>query len=264
MAKIYDLSGNVIKEIELPKSFSTEIRPDIIKRAVLTSQSNRRQPYGPNKFAGKRTSAHYHGARHSRHSMMNRELARMPRTHGGSPQQSLRARFVPQSVGGRRAHPPKPEKIWKEKINKKERRLAIKSAIAASIQKDLVLKRGHKFELDLPLIVVDDLEKISKTKDLKNVLLNLKLENELERAKKKKIRAGKGKRRGRKYKKKKSLLIVVKDYKELKKASKNLSGVDISTADNLNAELLAPGTQPGRLILWSVSAIEELDNIFKV
>lgn len=267
--KVYDLNGSAVKEINLPEVFMTPYRPDLIKRAVLAMQSARRQAYAPNILAGKRTSAHYHGMRHldTSQRMMGREMARLPRVHSeASPGMMFRARFVPQAVGGREAHPPKVEKIWRQKINKKENMLAIKSAIAASADKDVVAKRGHIFDielLELPLVVTDDLEKILKTKDLLRLFKQLKLDKELSRAAEKKIRAGKGKMRGRKYKKKKSLLLVVADDKQIGRAAKNLPGVDVCPVKNLNAELLAPGAHAGRLIIWSESAFAAVDKLLR-
>ena len=52
--------------------------------------------------------------------------------------------FVPQAVGGRRAHPPKVEKILFERINRKERLKALASAIAASAKAEIVAGRGHR------------------------------------------------------------------------------------------------------------------------
>ncbi|MEM7827221.1 MAG: 50S ribosomal protein L4, partial [Candidatus Aenigmatarchaeota archaeon] len=75
---VLDLEGKPIGKIELPKVFEEPIREDLVLRAVLSSQSKRRQPYGPDPMAGKRTSAHYHGVRRTRYSMMNREMARLP------------------------------------------------------------------------------------------------------------------------------------------------------------------------------------------
>ncbi len=41
-------------------------------------------------------------------------------------------------------------------------------------------------------------------------------------------------------------------------AARNLPGVDVSLVKNLNVELLAPGTHPGRLTVWTNSSIDEL------
>jgi len=89
------------------------------------------------------------------------------------------------------------------------------------------------------------------------------LKEELERIKEKKVRAGKGKRRGRKYKRKVGPLIVISEDKGIVKAAKNLPGVDVCFVENLNVELLAPGGQPGRLTIWSNSAIEKLKEKYK-
>lgn len=260
---IFDIQGNQKGEIELPKVFNTDFRPDLIKRAVLAIQTHKRQPYGSNKLAGKRTSAHYHGVRKGPQHMMNIERARMTRIHGGPPNLQLTARFVPQAVKGRRAHPPKIEKVWWKKINNKERVFAIKSAIAATALKDIVLKRGHIIDnINLPIVVDDSLQETKKLKYVKEFLEKIGLKKELKKAKNKKVRAGKGKRRGRKYKKKKSILFVISEDKGLLKAAKNIPGVDICLAANLNAEVLAPGTNPGRLTIFTESAIKKIGEIY--
>ncbi|NOR39028.1 MAG: 50S ribosomal protein L4, partial [Candidatus Thorarchaeota archaeon] len=41
-------------------------------------------------------------------------------------------------------------------------------------------------------------------------------------------------------------------------AARNLPGVDVVEVHGLNADLLAPGTHPGRLVLWTKSAIDRL------
>jgi large subunit ribosomal protein L4e len=140
---ILDLKGKSSGKVELPKFFSQPVRTDLIQRSSLAIQSRLRQPYGSDPMAGKRTSAHYHGKRRERFTMMNVDMARMARIHTGSPHMRYRARRVPQSVKGRRAHPPKPIKKWAQKINRKENLLAIKSAITATSSSDYVKKRGH-------------------------------------------------------------------------------------------------------------------------
>ena len=54
------------------------------------------------------------------------------------------------------------------------------------------------------------------------------------------------------------MLIVVAEDRGIIKGARNLPGVDVVLVKNLNAELLAPGGVPGRLTLWSCSAIESL------
>ena len=72
------------------------------------------------------------------------------------------------------------------------------------------------------------------------------------------IRAGKGKRRGRKYRTPKSVLIVLSENNGSEKAFRNLSGVDVTTSKDLNTELLAPGGDPGRLVVFSKAAVSAL------
>ena len=43
---VYSIQGEVKEEIELPAIFNEEYRPDLIKRAVLSAQSARIQPWG--------------------------------------------------------------------------------------------------------------------------------------------------------------------------------------------------------------------------
>ncbi len=257
-AVVLSLDGNEIENISLPDVFLESIRPDFINRAFLAYMACNRQAYGSNIMAGKRTSAHYHGRRRVPHSMMCKSMARMARLHSTSPSLSFRARFVPQAVKGRKAHPPKAEKVWDQKINKKERRKVIRSCIAATSNKEVILKRGHLFDLKVPIIIEDKFEDIKKTKDLFNVLNNIGLENELKRTKKKKIRAGKGKMRGRKYKRKKSVLIVTSKKSDVEMAARNIPGIDIVEAKNLGIDTLAPGGVPGRLTIYSKSAIQKL------
>lgn len=257
-ANVYDLNGKAKGKIELPGVFESPLRSDLIKRAVLALQSQKRQPYGTDPMAGMRTSAHYHGARRKRYSMMNRNLARMPRLHDTSPHLSFRPREVPQTVKGRVAHPPKAEKKWEQKINKKELQLALRSAIAATAKKDSVSDRGHRIDgLEFPIILENEMQSIKKTKDFEKLLISLGLADELERCKIKSIRAGKGKMRGRRYNKRKGPLIVVVEDNGIVKAAKNIPGVDVELVDRISVESLAPGAHPGRLTIWSQSAVEK-------
>jgi large subunit ribosomal protein L4e len=245
-ANIIDLSGNQVGQIDLPIVFEEEYRPDLIKRAVLSAQANRLQPYGPHFYAGMNTSARSWGPGHG--------VSRVPRIIN-----ARRAAGVPMAKGGRRSHAPQPNADKTEKINIKERKKAIRSAIAATTVPELVSARGHVFQRELPVVVQNDFESLSKTSDVKKFLVAAGLWDDVERAKNgKTIRAGKGKVRGRKYKNRKSLLIVVGKDQGAGKAARNLPGVDFIDADGLNAELLAPGTHAGRLTLWTEASIQRL------
>ncbi len=248
--KIYDLQGKPVGEVTLPRVFNTEIRPDVIKRAVIAIQSHRIQPQGRDEYAGKRTTAESWG--------VGRGMSRVPRLDSG------RAAFAPSTVGGRRTHPPRSEKkIWK-KIPKKEKRLALYSAIASTGVREIVQSRGHIIDdvPELPLIVTDEIEGLKRTRDVVDVLFNLGLGPDLYRVKEKvKVRAGRGKMRGRRKKVPVGPLIVVSKNNGILEAARNIPGVDAVTVDDLNVELLAPGTHPGRLTLWSASSIERLKEL---
>ncbi len=204
-------------------------------------------------MAGKKTSAESRGT--------GMAMARVPREKGGGG----KAAFAPGTVGGRQAHPPRADaKIVKE-IPKKEKRLALLSAIAATASKETVASRGHEVEgvLEIPLIVEDSLSTLTKTKDVEKALTNLGMLTDIYRVRESRnIRAGKGKHRGRKMKQAVGPLIVVTENKSLTNAASNIPGVDIVTVKNLNAEILAPGTHPGRLTLWTNGALEQLNKLY--
>jgi large subunit ribosomal protein L4e len=251
--KIFDLQGKPVGKTNLPAVFETPLRPDVIKRAVLAVQSSRIQPQGRDPMAGKKTSAESRGT--------GMGISRIPRVKGGGG----RAAFAPSTVGGRQPHPPRAEKKILKRISKKEARLALCSAIAATASKENVASRGHAIEdvPQIPLIVTDSIEALTKTKEVEEAFTILGVLSDVDRVKtSRKIRAGKGKRRGRKIKQAVGPLIVVAENSRLVKAASNLPGVDVAIVKNLNAELLAPGTHPGRLTLWSSSAIEQLDKLY--
>ena len=154
-ASIFDQTGKPGKIVELPIQFSEPIRLDLIKRGVLASLSEKRQPYGASPSAGKRGVVYVSKRRHDYKSTYGIGQSRTPRktmsrsgTHfnwvGG---------FVPQTVGGRAAHPPKAGKVIIKKINNKEKLKAMRSAISASALVELVKNRGHK-TIEAPLLNV--------------------------------------------------------------------------------------------------------------
>ena len=251
--KIFDLEGKSIGKIKLPPVFGTVLRPDVIKRAVLAIQSNRFQPQGRDSMAGKRTTAESRG--------VNLGMSRISRSKGPAGRGAL----APGTVGGRAAHPPTSDKKIVRRIPKKEKRLALLSAIAATASKEAVATRGHSIEdvPEIPLIVTDELEGLKKVKEVEETLIHLGVFSDIYRVKEsRKIRAGKGKYRGRKMKQAVGPLIVVAENKGIIEASRNIPGVEVVTVNNLNVEILAPGTHPGRLTIWTNSAIEKLNELY--
>lgn len=258
-AKVYAIDGSEVGEIILPDVFETPLRPDVIKRAFLAVQSLSFQPQSRDLMAGKRSSAVYKSRRRApaeRYVGMAR-LPREPLTR--------RARIAPMTVKGRLAHPPLPWKKIVKKIPRKEKKLAMRSAIAATANREVVAKRGHVVDEvpSLPLVVSDEAQGISRTSEAMSLFMALGLWPDVLRAKEsKKVRAGKGKMRGRRYKMAVGPLVVVGEDRGLLRAVRNLPGVDGVLARNLNIMLLAPGAHPGRLTLWTESAIRVVEEFW--
>jgi large subunit ribosomal protein L4e len=246
MVNLYSIKGKSTKKVKLPIAFDEAYRLDLIRRAVKAAQANRRQPYGPSPMSGMGHSTSTWGK--------GRGVARVQRLVSGR-----RAVESPNNVGGRRAHPPTVEKVWAEKINKKERKKARRAALAALTDTDLVSNRGHKFDkkLTLPLIIESGFEKIQKTKEAIEVFQKLGVYDDVLRAiNGKHIRAGRGKVRGRVYKRPKSILIIALEEAEIRNGVGNLIGIDVVSPDNLSIEDLAPGGDPGRLTIITEAALK--------
>jgi len=244
---VYGIDGSVSEKIDLPEVFDTEYRPDLIKKSFNVMHSNKRQPYGADPYAG---------TKHATASVgKGRGSSRVPRLTQGR-----RAALAPCVVGGRRAHPPKAEKDWKEKINKKEKVKAIKSALAATTDKTMVSNRGHNFDdkITLPIIIDDKFGNSKKTKEVIEILEKIGIYDDILRATNgRHIRAGRGKMRGRKYKTPKSILIV-STREKIYKSSRNLTGIDVVEPKNLNIEHLAPGGIAGRLTIITKSDLKKI------
>ena len=258
---ILNLTKTEIGKKELPAQFHEEIRADLVKKAVVAIESNLRQPYGADPMAGKRASAELSRRRHKYRGSYSLGISRVPRkilSRRGTRMNWVGA-FAPGTVKGRRAHPPKVEKIWTKKLNTKERRKAIRSAISATVIKQLVEKRGHKVPENYPFIIDSKIEELSKTKEVIDALTKLGLTQELERSSIKKVRPGIGTMRGRRYRKKIGPLVVVSDTCKLTKSAKNIPGVEIVKVDKLNARHLAPGISIGRLTIFTENAINRME-----
>jgi large subunit ribosomal protein L4e len=160
-----------------------------------------------------------------------------------------------------------PTTVWRRlhrKVNLNQRRHAVASAVAASAVPSLVLARGHRVNQvpEIPL-VVDSLQ-VSKTKELLKILYALGCEDELDAVlSAKKVRPGVGKARNRKYKTKKGPLIVYDNGSvNVKKAARNIPGVEVCHVERLNLLQLCPGGHLGRFVIWTKDAFEKLNSIF--
>ncbi len=251
-ARVYSMEGEAVKTIELPAVFRSDVRADLIRRAVTAFQANRRQAYGPNPRSGMKHSVRWSGKGHG--------VSRVPRLRDGST-----GAQAPGTVGGRRAHPPRLESNWTQKVNAQERSRARNAALAALRDPLIVSARGHRFDADLslPVILEDAIETLEPeegaTREGLEILERLGLREDVVRAKDgRHVRAGRGKMRGRRVRTPTSLLFVVKEPSKVRRLFGNLPGVDVVTPASLNAEILAPGGDPGRLTVFSEGALEIL------
>lgn len=246
---VYSVKGEVSGTIDVPDAFSSEYRPDIIKKAVHAAAANKRQPYGPAERSGMRHSVSTWGK--------GRGVARVQRLHDGR-----RATESPNNVTGRRAHPPRPERKWEQKVNKKEAKVARCSALAATGCPDCVRERGHQFDdsVSFPIVIDDEFQNMTSTSEINELFDSIGIGYDIERAKEgRKIRAGRGKMRNRKYRTPVSVLIVVSDREApVFKGASNLPGVEVESVNTLNTGILAPGGDAGRLTVYTRSAIAQI------
>jgi len=173
---------------------------------------------------------------------------------------SMRGAQAPNTVGGRPAHPPRVDRIWSKKINRKESRLAFASALAATREATLVTGRGHELPegIHLPLILEDPIEGIQTTKEARALLERLQLWPDIQRARDGvQNKSGRARRRGRGRRVPRSVLVVTSQPNRAL-GFRNLSGVEVVTAQRLATEDLAPGGDPARLTLYSHAALELL------
>jgi|SRR3989344_1448648 len=252
-ATIYSLEGKKTNEIELPKLFDNKIREDLAIKLYEIEKSLAKQLYSPSPFAGKRHSASgiISHLRHDWKGHYGKGISRIPRKvmwRRGTQFFWIGAE-VASTRGGRRAHPPKIiRKI--RKINKKEVKMAINSALASTANEKYLSGRYSSLKdikIKLPIVV----ETVpNKSKDiiafLKIVLgqaFGVALKN-------KTVRAGKGKLRGRKYKSNQGVLIVTSKDEKVK-----MKGVDVVQANRVSILDVYP---LGRLTIFTEKAIKEL------
>lgn len=246
--------------IDLPTQFNEPVRTDLIRRAVESLQSKRRQPYGADPRAGLEYSADLSRRRKHYRGSYGKGISRVPRkimSRSGTQFNWVGAE-MPGTVGGRRAHPPKAWKIFAKLLNRKENQKAIRSAISATLNPELSNLRGHNVPKDYPFALDSDFESLNKTKDMVDSLQKIGLTDDLSRAKPTQVRAGIGKMRGRKIKRATSALLVFSKDSDALKAANNIPGVQAVRVDELNAELLAPGTHAGRITLFTKDAITRM------
>lgn len=167
--------------------------------------------------------------------------------------------------GGRMFAPTKIWRKWHKKVSVNQRRYAVSSALAATAVPALVQARGHRIDStpELPLVISDSLNQVSKTKDAKAILERLGAYEDVVKARdSKKIRRGVGKSRNRRYTQRRGPLIIYDVSEGLTKAFRNLPGIELANVDNLSLLDLAPGGHLGRFCIWTKGAFEKLDSLF--
>lgn len=251
---VLGLNGKPDGKVEVPDIFAAGLRPDLVKRAFWLVGSHGIQPQGRDPMAGERTTAETHNP------PTGTGQSRIPRVKGSRYSRSGMAGGVASTVKGRLPHPPRSEKVIYLKINKKERHLAVESAIAYTANLEAMKERGHRVKrADLPLVVTDDIETVAKTSEVVNFLEKAEMAEELRRLYNGiKRNSGHARLRGRAYRERVGPLFVVTNDRGLGRASNSIPGVSVVRIEDLSILDLAPGGVPGRLTFWTESSIATL------
>jgi large subunit ribosomal protein L4e len=253
VTNILETDGSNRSTITLPAVFQTPYRPEVIQKVYNNLNSYTFQRQGRYPAAGQMVSAE------SRNTGLG--IARIARARGEGFPRAGQAAGVASVRHGRLAHPPVSWKNIYKKVNKKEKLLALCSAIAATTNSELIKRRGHKIkdEIQLPIVVSNEIESVVKSKDLEKILFNLGLEEDLKRT---------FIRRNKSYHKNSinrrsalSVLILVGNDEKIGRLSNSLPGITVKSVKSVSVLDLAPGSKPVRLTIFSENAIKELTNL---
>ena len=176
---VYNMEGNEVGTMELNDAvFGVEINEHLVHLAVVRQLANKRQ--GTQKA---KTRSEVSGG------------GRKPWRQKGTGHARLGSIRAPQWTGGGVVFAPVP-RDYEVKMNKKERRAALKSALTSKVQ-------------DNKLVVVDSLALAEvKTKEMQRVLTNLKAE--------------------------KALVITASDDKNVVLSARNIADVQTATVNTMN------------------------------
>ena len=177
---VYNVEGKKVSDIELNEEiFGIEPNEDVVHSVLVNYLANQRQGTSSTKT---RTEVSGGGKKPWRQ-----------KGTGRARQGSIRA---PHWVGGGVALGPKP-RSFKYRVNKKERRLAIKSVLSSKV-------------LENELVVVDKIDfKEIKTKNMVNALNNLKVSG-------------------------KTLIVLPEKNENVQKSARNIEGVKTSLVNTIN------------------------------
>jgi len=251
-------TSEVVAEVKMPHVFLAPVRNDLVTFVHDQLSKNSRQAHGVDKKAGMRHSAESWGT--------GRAVARIPRVSGSGTHRSGQGAFGNMCRKGRMSHPLQTWRRWHRKVNLTQRRHALASAVAATACTPLVMARGHRVLglNQMPLVLDDAVGQVAKTKDAIALLKSLGLWEDVRRVmSSKNLRCGKGKLRDRRHKMRRGPLFVVDEGCEsLRRATRNVTGVDMCNVNRLNIRSLAPGGHLGRLCVWTQSAFNSLEKHF--
>merc|ERR1719159_1223645 len=194
-----------------------------------------------------------------------RAVARIPRAPGGGTHRSGQGTFGNMCRGGGMFNPTKVWRRWHRHVNTTQKRHAMASALAATALPPLVMARGHRIEdvSELPLVVGDGAQSITKTKAALELLEGLGCGTDLTKvAASKKLRSGKGKMRDRKYTMRRGPLVIYGEDSGLSRALRNLPGVESAHVDSMHLLQLAPGGNFGRFVIWTEEAFKKLSQLY--
>lgn len=253
----YDNPTEKTGTIPMPHVLMGPLRPDLVKYVHMNMSKNNRQPYAVGDKVGYDTAAESWGT--------GRAVARIPRVPGGGTHRAGQAAFGNQARGGGMAHPLKIWRRWHRKVNVKEKRAAVCTALAACSLPPLVMARGHRVDevSEFPLVVSDGIESITKTKAAVETLKKLGCAEELQKViDSKRVRAGPGKARNRRYKMRRGPMVIYKEDNGIVRAMRNIPGVETADVSKLNLMKLAPSGVLGRFCIWTESAFKYLGEMY--
>jgi len=253
IAKILELDGSNQNTIDLPIVFKTPYRPEVIQKVYNNLNSYSFQKQGRYPAAGQMVSAE------SRNTGLG--IARLARAKGEGFPRAGQAAGVAGVRHGRLAHPPVSWKNIYKKINKKEKLLALCSAIAATANGDLIRKRGHSLSdsIQLPIVVSNEIESVTKSKELEKILIKLGFEDDLKRTYTRRIKSVH--KKGTNRRTAISVLIIVGNDENIGRLNNSLPGIAVKTVKSVSVLDLAPGSKPVRLTIFSENAIKELNTL---
>jgi large subunit ribosomal protein L4e len=243
--------------LPMPEVLTSPLRPDLVREVHKNMSKNTRQAYAVKQKAGYDTAAESWGT--------GRAVARIPRAPGGGTHRAGQATFGNQARGGGMYNPTTVWRRWHRRVNVTQKRHAVATALAASSLPPLVMARGHRIGevAELPLVVSDGLESVTKTKEAVEALSKLGCGQDLQRVlDSKKIRAGQGKARNRRYRMRCGPLIIYNEDNGITRAMRNIPGVEATCVDNLNLLRLAPGGHFGRFLIFTEGAFKKLTEIY--